>query len=158
MIRPTSALILPSCQYSSSTRGQRSCFYKQSCLIGPVTPKSAPFALPSVRVGCWCLLFTLLTVIGRVSHDSGAASPQPRGPTVTSVTAGIHQIFLISSRGLAVILVLPGASAPAGTEERNCLHSWPRAAPPRKYSQAKCLFSQINLKFYFSMDVSPACV
>lgn len=134
MIRPTSALILPSCQYSyghhddldlfpAALEVKGHAFYKLSRLIGPITPKSAPFDLPSVRVGCWCLLFTLLTVIGRVSHDSGAASPRPRGPTVTSVTAGIHQIFLISSRGLAVILVLPGASAPAGTEERNCLHS-----------------------------------
>lgn len=135
MIRPTSALILPSCQFSPARHDDLDlfpaalevkghAFYQLSRLIGPIiTPKSAPFALPSVRVGCWCLLLTLLTVIGRVSHDSGAASPRPRGPTVTSVTAGIHQIFLISSRGLAVILVLPGASAPAGTEEGNRLHS-----------------------------------
>lgn len=42
---------------------------------------------------------------------------------VTSVTAGISENFLIVSQGLAVILVLPGASAPAGPEEGLPVHA-----------------------------------
>lgn len=69
---------------------------------------------------------------------------------VTSVTVGISENFLIVSRGLAVILALPGASAPAG-------------APCTLTTEARSLRLQENPYFFmeildsFSVHICQAC-
>lgn len=62
-----------------------------------------------------CLHFTSLNVIGQVSPDSKLPWRWPGSPVVTSVTPGIGEESLPHFlQGLAVILVFPWVSAPAG--------------------------------------------